>query len=190
MRDGYRESTESWAELLRDLRAHGLEAPVLAVGDGALGFWGALRDVFPQTREQRCWVHKTVNVLDALPKRLQEAAKAALHAVYEADGRESALDAVRAFAEAFADYPKATRKVTDDLEALLTFYDFPREHMGAPTHDQPNKCAITGAALPPVMAGFASEAFFVHLYTGLTLRSSALTQGTSPHRGEVGAGAV
>ena len=128
VRDGYRESTESWAELLRDLRERGLEAPAVAVGDGALGFWAALRDVFPQTREQRCWVHKTANVLDALPKRLHDPARAALHGVYEAEGREAALDAARAFAEAFADYPKATAKVTDDLEALLTFYDFPREH--------------------------------------------------------------
>ncbi len=128
VRDGYRESAESWAELLRDLRERGLEAPVLAVGDGALGFWAALRDVFPRTREQRCWVHKTANVLDALPKRLQEAAKLALHGVYEAEGREAALDAALAFAEQFADYPKATVKVTGDLEALLTFYDFPREH--------------------------------------------------------------
>jgi putative transposase len=128
VRDGYRESTQSWAALLRDLRQRGLRAPVVAVGDGALGFWAALRDVFPQTREQRCWVHKTANVLDALPKRLHPEAKAALHRIYEADGRESALDAARAFAEQFADYPKATAKVSDDLEALLTCYDFPREH--------------------------------------------------------------
>ena len=128
VRDGYRESTESWAELLRNLRERGLEAPAVAVGDGALGFWAALRDVFPQTREQRCWVHEMANVLDALPKRLQEAAKLALHAIYEADGREAALDAARAFAGEFAGYPKATVKVTADLEALLTFYDFPREH--------------------------------------------------------------
>lgn len=127
VRDGYRESTEPWAELLRDLRERGLEAPAVAVGDGALGCWTALRDVFPQTREQRCWVHKMANVLDALPKRLQEAAKLALHAIYEADGREAALDAARAFAAEFAGYPKATVKVTADLEALLTFYDFPRE---------------------------------------------------------------
>ena len=126
--DGYRESTESWAELLRDLRRRGLEAPAIAVGDGALGFWAALRDVFPETREQRCWVHKVKNVVDALPKRLQEQAKAALHAISDADGREAALDAAHAFAEQFAGYPKATAKVTDDLEALLTFYDFPREH--------------------------------------------------------------
>lgn len=128
VRDGYRESTESWAELLRDLRERGLEAPAVAVGDGALGFWAALRDVFPQTREQRCWVHKMANVLDALPKRLHGQARAALHSVYEAEGREAALDAARAFAEQFAAYPKATVKLTDDLEALLTFYDFPREH--------------------------------------------------------------
>jgi putative transposase len=128
VRDGYRESTESWAELLRELRERGLEAPAVAVGDGALGFWAALRDVFPETREQRCWVHKTANVLDALPKRLHGAARAALHGVYEAEGREAALDAAHAFAEQFTDYPKATAKLTDDLEALLTFYDFPREH--------------------------------------------------------------
>jgi putative transposase len=128
VRDGYRESTESWAELLRDLRQRGLKPPAIAVGDGALGFWAALRDVFPETREQRCWVHKVKNVLNALPERLHGEAKAALHAISDADGREAALDAARAFVEQFAGYPKATAKVTDDLEALLTFYDFPREH--------------------------------------------------------------
>lgn len=115
MADGYRESTENWAALLRDLRSRGLQAPVLAAGDGALGFWAALRDVFPTTRERRCWVHVTANVCDALPKRLHERAKAA-------------LDAVTRFAEVFADYPKATAKVTGELDALLAFYDFPAEH--------------------------------------------------------------
>lgn len=126
--DGYRESTESWAELLRDLKARGLQAPVLATGDGALGFWAALRDVFPETREQACWVHKTARVLDALPKRLHEAAKAALVAIYTAPSRAEALDAVTRFADAFAEWPKAVVKVTGDLDALLAFYDFPTEH--------------------------------------------------------------
>jgi transposase-like protein len=126
--DGYRESSESWAELLRDLKARGLAAPLLATGDGALGFWAALRDVFPATREQRCWVHKTANVLDALPKRRHEPAKAALAEIYAAPTRAAALDAVARFGEAFADHPKAVAKVTGDLDALLAFYDFPAEH--------------------------------------------------------------
>jgi transposase-like protein len=126
--DGYRESAESWAELLRDLKARGLVAPVLATGDGALGFWAALRDVFPTTAEQRCWVHKTANVLDALPKRKHEGAKAALAAIYTAPTRTVALDAVTRFAEVFAEWPKATAKVTGDLEALLAFLDYPVEH--------------------------------------------------------------
>ncbi len=126
--DGYRESTESWAELLRDLRARGLMAPMLAVGDGALGFWAALRDVFPTTGEQRCWVHKTARVLDALPKRKHEAAKAALIAIYTAPTRTAALDAVTRFGEAFAEWPKAVTKVTDELDVLLAFLDYPAEH--------------------------------------------------------------
>jgi putative transposase len=126
--DGYRESTESWAELLRDLKARGLAAPVLAVGDGALGFWAALRDVFPTTREQRCWVHKTARVLDALRKRLQPDAKAKIAAIYSAPTRADALAAVKEFADAFAGHPKAVAKITGELDQLLAFYDFPAEH--------------------------------------------------------------
>jgi putative transposase len=126
--DGYRESTDSWAELLRSLRDRGVAAPVLAVGDGALGFWGALRDVFPSTREQRCWVHKTANCLDAMPKRVQPEAKAAIAAIYGAETRADALVAVQAFTERFAEWPKATAKITGELDTLLAFYDFPAEH--------------------------------------------------------------
>ena len=125
---GYRESTESWAALLRDLRDRGAQAPVLATGDGSLGFWAALRDVFPETAEQRCWVHKTANVLDALPKRKQDEAKAALVLIYTAPSRGAALDAVAGLADGFAAWPKAVAKVTDELETLLAFYDFPAEH--------------------------------------------------------------
>ena len=126
--DGYREPKEPWAALLRSLRDRGLEAPVLAVGDGALGFWAALRDVFPTTKEQRCWVHKTANTLDALPKRLHPQAKKALQEVYNAPTRTKALGAAKAFADAFSGFPKATAKVMDDLDTLLAFYDFPKDH--------------------------------------------------------------
>ncbi len=126
--DGYRESTESWAEVLRSVRERGLTAPVLAVGDGALGFWGALRDVFPSTREHRCWVHATKNVLDALPKRLHDDAKEALKAIYSAESRTYALEAVKRFADEFAAFPKATKKITGQLDVLLAFFDYPLEH--------------------------------------------------------------
>jgi transposase-like protein len=126
--DGYRESTDSWADVLRSLRDRGLVAPVLAVGDGALGFWGALREVFPTTREQRCWVHKTANVLDALPKRLHADAKEALKKIYAADSRTTALEATKVFSDAFAEFPKATTKITNDLDVLLALFDFPVEH--------------------------------------------------------------
>jgi transposase-like protein len=126
--DGYRESTESWAEVCRDLRDRGLAAPVLAVGDGALGFWVALRDVFPATREQRCWVHRTANCLDALPKRLHSDAKAKIAAIYNAPTRTGALTAVKDYADAFAGFPKAVAKITGELDTLLAFYDFPTEH--------------------------------------------------------------
>ena len=127
--DGYRESTESWADLLRDCARRGMSAPVLAVGDGALGFWGALREVFPQTREQRCWFHKIANILGALPKSAHPGAKKALAEIWNAEDRRHALDAARAFEAAYgAKFPKATAKLTDDLDELLAFYDYPAEH--------------------------------------------------------------
>jgi transposase-like protein len=127
--DGYRESVESWADLLRDCARRGMRAPVLAMGDGALGFWGALREVFPQAREQRCWFHKIANVLGALPKSAHPGAKKALAEIWNAEDRRHALDAVRAFEAAYgAKFPKATAKITDDLEQLLAFYDYPAEH--------------------------------------------------------------
>jgi transposase-like protein len=126
--DGYRESTESWADLLRDCARRGMRAPVLAIGDGALGFWGALRDVFPQAREQRCWFHKIANVLDALPKSAHPGAKKALAEIWNAENKDKARKAVKDFKKAYgAKFPKATAKVTDD-EVLLAFYDYPAEH--------------------------------------------------------------
>ena len=127
--DGHRESTESWADLLRDCKRRGMRAPVLAVGDGALGFWAALREVFPQTREQRDWVHKAANVLDALPKSAHPAARKALAEIRDAEDRQHAEKAITVFANLFATkYPKAVAKVVDDTEQLLAFYDFPAEH--------------------------------------------------------------
>jgi transposase-like protein len=127
--DGYRESAESWADLLRDAKRRGMRAPVLAVGDGALGFWRALREVFPETREARCWFHKSANVLAALPKSAHPAAKNALAEIWNAEDRTHALAAVKRFAELFgAKFPKAVAKITHDLDELLAFYDFPAEH--------------------------------------------------------------
>ena len=127
--DGYREATESWADLLRDAKRRGMRAPVLAIGDGALGFWGALREVFPDTAEQRCWFHKIANVLAALPKSAHPGAKKALAEIWNAEDKRHALDAVRAFEAAYgAKFPKAVAKITDDVEQLLAFYDFPAEH--------------------------------------------------------------
>jgi transposase-like protein len=127
--DGYRESTESWADLLRDAARRGMRAPVLAVGDGALGFWNGLREVFPEAREGRCWFHKTANVLAALPKSAHPGAKKALAGIWGAEDKQHALDAVKAFEAAYgAKFPKATAKITDDVEELLAFYDYPCEH--------------------------------------------------------------
>lgn len=128
LEDGYREDTDSWGDLLRDLKARGLAGPNLAVGDGALGFWAALRDVFPGTGEQRCWVHKTANVLAALPRRLHGDAKAAIAKIYGAETRADAITAARSFGDQFAEFPKATRKILDELDTLLAFYDYPVEH--------------------------------------------------------------
>lgn len=127
--DGYRESTESWSSLLRDLKRRGMPAPVLAVGDGALGFWVALRQVYPEVQEQRCWVHKIANVLDKLPKRLQGRAKERLHEIMAAPDRKSAQEELGCFADEYeAKYPKATACLLKDAETLLTFFDFPAEH--------------------------------------------------------------
>jgi transposase-like protein len=127
--DGYRESKDSWAALLRDLRHRGMRAPVLGIGDGALGFWAALRDVFPDTKEQRCWVHKCANVLDALPKSIQPLARKMLAEIRDAEDRDHARDAAKAFDNEFrAKWPKAADKIHDDLDQLLCFFDFPAEH--------------------------------------------------------------
>jgi putative transposase len=127
--DGERESTDSWAELLRDLRRRGMRAPVVAVGDGALGLWAALRDVFPATRHQRDWVHKTANVLGCLPKAVQAGARKALAEIRDAPDRDHARRAIEMFARDYGvKWPKAVAKITNDAEELLTFYDFPAEH--------------------------------------------------------------
>ena len=127
--DGYRESTGSWADLLRDCKRRGMRAPVLAIGDGALGFWGALREVLPETRQQRCWFHKIANVLSALPKSAHPAAKKALAEIWNAEDRDHARRAVAAFKLAYgAKFGKAVAKITDDLDELLAFYDYPAEH--------------------------------------------------------------
>jgi transposase-like protein len=127
--DGFRESSESWADLLRSCKRRGMQAPVLAVGDGALGFWKAVRDVFPATKEQRCWFHVLGNVLAALPKSAQPGAKAALAEVCNAQDRKHAEVAVKAFAIDYgAKWPRAVAKITDELDRLLAFCDYPAEH--------------------------------------------------------------
>ena len=127
--DGYRESTDSWAGVFRDMKRRGLDCPKLVVGDGALGAWAALRDVFPEAGEQRCWVHKTANVLDCLPKRLQPRAKELLHEIVEAPTRADAKRELETFREEFgAKYPKALEKLDKDWKPLTAFYDYPAEH--------------------------------------------------------------
>jgi putative transposase len=128
--DGYRESTQSWRELLLDLKHRGLaRGPELAVGDGALGFWKALREVYGETRSQRCWVHKTANVLNQMPKSLQAKAKGHLQDIWMAETRDDADAAFDFFIEAYGvKYDKAVERLTKDRDRLLTFYDFPAEH--------------------------------------------------------------
>jgi len=128
--DGYRESEQSWLELLRGLHSRGLVlSPKLAVADGALGFWAACRKLWPDTREQRCWVHKTANVLNKLPKSVQPKAKAMLHEIWQAETKAAAETAFDLFVTTFeAKYPKAVACLAKDREVLLTFYDFPAEH--------------------------------------------------------------
>jgi transposase-like protein len=130
MVDGYRESAQSWTELLLDLKHRGLRAgPELAVGDGALGFWKALGEVYGETRVQRCWVHKTANVLNQMPKSLQAGAKSRLHDIWMAETRVEAEKAFDFFVDAYGvKYPKAVERLVKDRDHLLAFYDFPAEH--------------------------------------------------------------
>ena len=128
--DGYRESEQSWKELLLDCKSRGLEIePSLAIGDGALGFWAAMRKVWHTTKEQRCWVHKTANVLNKMPKGSQPKAKGMLHEIYLAENREQAVKAFDLFVKTYkAKYPQATDCLSKDRDVLLSFHDFPAEH--------------------------------------------------------------
>lgn len=127
--DGVRESTQSWRELLLNLKARGLNAPALAIGDGAMGFWRALEEISPSTRQQRCWCHKTRNVLNALPTSVQPKAKQALHAIWRAETKAAATQAFDVFVETYEPkYPKATVCLEKDREELLTFFQFPAHH--------------------------------------------------------------
>jgi putative transposase len=127
--DGQRESTGAWADLLRDAKRRGMRAPMVMVGDGALGMWSALGEVFPETRHQRCWVHKAANVLTALPKSAHPSARRALAEIRDAEDCRHAEVAIKAFANSFGvKWPKAVAKIVDDQEELLTFFDFPVEH--------------------------------------------------------------
>ena len=142
--DGYRESEQSWKEFLLDVKSRGLAVdPKLATGDGALGFWKALNEVWPSTREQRCCVHKTANVLDKLPKRLQPAAKEKLHAIWMADTREHAHQAFDLFLETYqAKYPKACECLAKDRDVLLGVLRLPRRALDTPANHQPDRVDV------------------------------------------------
>ena len=127
--DGLRESTQSWREVLLNLKARGMNAPALGIGDGAMGFWAAVEEIYPSTRQQRCWCHKTRNVLNALPKSVQPKAKQALQDIWRADTKAAAEHAFDVFVETYEPkYPKATACLQKDREELLTFYVFPAQH--------------------------------------------------------------
>ena len=128
--NGYRESKLSWSEILENLKHRGLQSsPELAIGDGALGFWSALEEVFPKTKQQRCWVHKTANILDKMPKSVQVNAKKAIHEIYMAPTKEDGLAAFEAFLKTYRDkYPKACACLEKDKAQLFTFYNFPAIH--------------------------------------------------------------
>jgi len=142
--DGQRESKISWKELLINLREKGLTiAPSLAIGDGALGFWAALREVFPETKEQRCWVHKTVNILDKMAKSVQGDAKSIIHEMYMSPTKAKALKAINKFLSLYeAKYPKACECLLRDKEELLSFYDFPAELSETYSDDKSNRIYI------------------------------------------------
>jgi putative transposase len=156
--DGYRESAESWGAVLRDLNRRGMRAPALAIGDGALGFWAAVRDVWPETRAQPDWVHRIANVLDKLPKRLQPKAKAALKEIMNAPTRKAAEQEIEVFSGEFgAKYPKAIESLTRDQEYLLTFFDFPAEHWLHIRTSNPIESAFATVRLQRVTKGAGSR---------------------------------
>jgi len=127
--DGVRESTQSWREVLLSLKSRGMNAPKLAIGDGAMGFWAALEEVYPTSRQQRCWQHKTMNVLNCLPKLSQPKAKAAIHNIWQAETKEDAEKAFDLFIKTYeAKYPKATLCLQKDRTELMAFFDFPAQH--------------------------------------------------------------
>lgn len=127
--DGVRESTQSWREVLLGLKSRGMNAPKLAIGDGAMGFWAALEEVYAKTRQQRCWMHKTGNVLNCVPKSVQPKVKSALHEIWQAETKDEAEKAFDLFEETYnAKYPKAVECLQKDREELMAFYDFPAEH--------------------------------------------------------------
>ena len=127
--EGVRESTQSWREVLLKLKSRGMNSPEVATGDGAMGFWAALEEIYPKTRQQRCWMHKTGNVLNCLPKSVQPKAKQALHDIWQADTQGNAENAFDLFIKTYEPkYPKATLCLQKDREVLLTFYDFPAQH--------------------------------------------------------------
>ena len=127
--DGVRESTQSWREVLLGLKARGMNAPELAIGDGAMGFWAAQEEIWPGTRQQRCWVHKSANVLNFMPKSVQPKAREALHDIWQAETRADAKKAFDLFIETYEDkYPKATHCLEKDRDQLMTFFDFPAKH--------------------------------------------------------------
>ena len=129
LEDGVRESTKSWREVLLDLKSRGMSAPFLAIGDGAMGFWAALAEIFPGTTHQRCWMHKTGNILNYLPKSLQSKAKSDIQAIWMAESKDEAVKAILVFQDKYqAKYERAVHCLEKDREELLSFYDFPAEH--------------------------------------------------------------
>ena len=142
--DGHRESKTSWSEVLNDLKRRGLSrAPSLAIGDGALGFWAAMEELFPETKTQRCWVHKSANVLDKMPKSVQSHAKGMLHEMYMAPTKESALKAFDSFVTLYeGKYPKACECLRKDKEALFCFYDFSADSLVAYSNNQPYRINV------------------------------------------------
>lgn len=141
--DGVRESTQSWREVLLSLKDRGMNAPKLAIGDGAMGFWAALEEVYPAARQQRCWQHKTMNVRNCLPKLSQPKAKAAIHNIWQAETKENANKAFDLFIKTYeAKYPKATLCLQKDREELMAFFDFPAQHWHSIRTTNPNQSAF------------------------------------------------
>ena len=178
--DGVRESTQSWREVLLSLKSRGMNAPKLAIGDGAMGFWAALDEVYPEAPQQRCWQHKTMNVLNCLPKLSQPKAKAAIHNIWQAENKVDAQKAFNLFIETYEPkYPKVALCLQKDREELMAFFDFPAQHWQSIRTSNPIESAFATIAPHQALKGLpVTQRHAAHDVQAGTMRRAKLAEAT------------